>query len=149
MIRFNKHHVTNGTVKARVHYSIDNRADRRSCVTLYAKDFDSGDMLGAMFGDAYKNDTDTMSDYFDKGKVVLFEDHPLYAAARLRVEGRAPVILAQALVAGLRAAASEPARLVPGSWDLAVAYEPVPMVPWREWVQANATPGVPAPMGVL
>ena len=27
-----------------------------------------------------------MTDYFDKGRVVLFEDHPLYATARQRAE---------------------------------------------------------------
>lgn len=82
-IRFLKHCVTNGTVKARVHYSLDNRADKRSCVTIYAKDYDR--KLGEIFTAAdYHNDTDIGTDYFDKGRVVLFADHPLYAAARAR-----------------------------------------------------------------
>ena len=34
------------------------------------------------------NDTDTMTDYFDKGRVVLFEDHILYAKARERAESK-------------------------------------------------------------
>ena len=84
-IKFNKHHVTNGTVKARCHYSLDNRVDGRKCVTIYAKDY--GHHLAEVLGsDDYKNDTDTMTDYFDKGRVVLFEGHPLYADARARVE---------------------------------------------------------------
>ena len=75
--------MTNGTDKARVHYSLDNRTDGRACVTIYAKDYDRA--LGHVFaGDEYKNDTDSMTDYFEKGRVVLFADHPLYAAARAR-----------------------------------------------------------------
>lgn len=83
-IKFNKFNVTDGVVKARVFYSLDNRVDGRKCVTLYTKDY--GHALGRVLGDAYKNDTDLESDYFDTGKAVLFEDHPLYAAARKRAE---------------------------------------------------------------
>jgi hypothetical protein len=84
-IRFNRHHVTNGIVKARIHYSLDNRVDGRKAVTLYAKDY--SDKLAHVFtGDEYTNDTDMMTDYFAKGRVVMFEDHPLYAAARARAE---------------------------------------------------------------
>ena len=79
-IRFRKHFVTDGTTKARVFYSLDNRCDGRACVTMYAKDYERG--LGRIFGAVYQNDTESQSDYFDKGKVVLFEDHPLYASAR-------------------------------------------------------------------
>lgn len=84
MIKFNKFNVTNGTDKARVHYCLDNRTDRRECVTIYAKDYDRS--LGRVFADSedYQNNTDTQTDYFDKGRVVLFADHPLYAAARAR-----------------------------------------------------------------
>ncbi len=81
-VRFLKHFVTNGTTKARVHYAVDNRIDGRKCVTLYAKDYDRA--LGAIFTNDYKNDTDMMTDYFDKGKAVIFESHPYYAAARER-----------------------------------------------------------------
>lgn len=85
-IKFNKYHVTNGTDKARCHYSLDNRVDGRKCVTIYAKDYDRA--LGRIFADGeYKNDSDSMTDYFDQGRVVLFEDHPLYAIARARAEG--------------------------------------------------------------
>lgn len=82
-VKFNQHHVTNGTVKARCHYSVDNRTDGRKCVTIYASDY--GHALGAIFQSGeYENDTDSMTDYFDKGRVRLFESHPLYAAARVR-----------------------------------------------------------------
>ncbi len=83
-VRFLKFCVTDGTVKAKVHYSLDNRHDRRKCVTIYARDY--GGELGAILGDAYENKTDTQTDYFDKGNATLFEDHPLYAAARSRAE---------------------------------------------------------------
>lgn len=86
MIKFNKYCVTNGKVKARVFYSLDNRTDGRKCVTLYAKDYD--DALGVLFGDQYKNDTEIMTDYFEKGRAVLFENHPLYKQARARAEQR-------------------------------------------------------------
>jgi hypothetical protein len=84
VIKFNKFNVTNGTDKAKVRYSLDNRCDGRACVTIYAKDYDS--TLGHIFFEEYINNTDTMTDYFDKGRVVLFADHPLYAAARARAE---------------------------------------------------------------
>lgn len=84
-IKFNKHHVTNGTEKSRCRYSLDNRADGRKCVTIYAKDYDRA--LGRIFANGeYENDTDSMTDYFDQGRVVLFENHPLYAVARVRAE---------------------------------------------------------------
>ena len=84
MTKFNRHHVTNGTTKARVFYSLDNRVDGRKCVTLYAKDYT--DALRVVLGEAYRNDTDIQSDYFETGRAVLFEGHPLYAAARVRAE---------------------------------------------------------------
>ena len=84
-VKFQKFYVTNGIEKARVFYSLDNRTDGRPCVTIYDKDY--GHALGRIFsGDEYQNDTDTMTDYFDKGTVRLFEGHPLYAAARQRAE---------------------------------------------------------------
>lgn len=83
-IKFNKFNVTNGVDTARVFYSLDNRGDKRKAVTIYAKDYDR--KLGLILADVYKNDTDSMTDYFDQGRAVLFEDHPLYAAARARAE---------------------------------------------------------------
>lgn len=84
MVKFNKFNVTNGEIKARVHYSLDNRVDGRKCVTIYAKDYDRA--LGQIFADEYVNNTDTQTDYFEKGRVVLFENNPHYAAARARAE---------------------------------------------------------------
>lgn len=87
-IKFNKFHVTDGQIKARVHYSMDGHVrcykEGIRCVTLYAKDYDGN--LGKLIPDAYKNDTDSMTDYFDQGRVVLFDGHPLYSAARARAE---------------------------------------------------------------
>ena len=88
MVKFNKYHVTNGTVKARVHYSLDNHVSGRKVVTLYAKDYDWS--LGKVFDGEYQNDSDLQSDYFDKGRVRLFEDHPMYAAARATAERVTP-----------------------------------------------------------
>lgn len=83
-IKFNKYHVTDGKVKVRVFYRVNNRIDGRKCITLYAKDYGRG--LGRIFIDEYKNDTDMREDYFDNGKVVLFEDHPLYDQALKRAQ---------------------------------------------------------------
>ena len=85
MIKFNKHNVTDTEtkIKARVLYSLDNRIDWRKCVTIYAKDYDRS--LGKIFNE-YENDTDTMTDYFDAGRVILFEDHPLYKQERERAD---------------------------------------------------------------
>jgi hypothetical protein len=87
IIKFNTFNVRNTQTgkSARVHYSLDNRTDGRKCVTIYDRDY--GHALAGMFGESvYKNDTDSMTDYFDKGTVRLFENHPLYAAAREFVE---------------------------------------------------------------
>ena len=83
-MKFNQFNVTNGTSTVRVRYDMDNRIDGRKCVSIYAKNY--GHSLGEMFQDAdYRNDTDFQTDYFDKGKVVLFEGHPLYETARAKV----------------------------------------------------------------
>lgn len=84
MLKFQKFYVTDGERKARVWYSLDNRTDGRKCVTIYAKEY--GSKLGCIIADGYENNTDTQTDYFEKGRVRLFEDHPLYAAARARAE---------------------------------------------------------------
>ena len=83
-VKFNKYHVTDGETKVLCSYSLDNRTDRRECVTIYAKDYNSG--LGRLFFEEYVNNTDSQTDYFEQGKAVLFADHPLYAEARARVE---------------------------------------------------------------
>ena len=85
MVKFKKFYVTDGTVKAKIHYSLDNCGnprdqDRKKCVTLYEKDYERN--LGIIFPEIYANDTDYMTDYFDKGRVIIFEDHPLYNEVR-------------------------------------------------------------------
>jgi hypothetical protein len=82
MIKFNKFNVTNGTDKARVFYSQYTRTDGQECVVLYSKDYDRA--LGRIFSDEYVNNTDSMTDYFERGQVVLLAGHPLYAAAAAR-----------------------------------------------------------------
>lgn len=86
MIKFNKYNVTDTETKkkARVHYSLDNRIDGRNCVTIYHKDYN--DNMVEVFADEVIDETDSMTDYFEKGRVVLFEDHALYAVARASVE---------------------------------------------------------------
>lgn len=84
-VKFQKYRVVKGAEKARVHYSLDNRTDGKKCVTIYDKDY--GHALSRVLGsDAYKNETDIQTDYFEKGCAVLFEGHPLYAEARAAVE---------------------------------------------------------------
>tara|TARA_R110000822_G_scaffold301108_3_gene424825 strand:- start:1161 stop:1499 length:339 start_codon:yes stop_codon:yes gene_type:complete len=86
MIKFNKYAVVNTEtkVKVRVIYSLDNRCDERPCVTIYEKDY--GRDLRKLFPDLYKNYSDSMIDYFESDKVVLFEGHELYKHARVRAE---------------------------------------------------------------
>lgn len=81
-VRFGVFAVTKGNLKARVRYSLDNRADGRACVTIYDRDY--GDDLRGIIPTGYENNTDSMVDYFDRGRVMLFEGHPLYQAARKR-----------------------------------------------------------------
>jgi hypothetical protein len=85
MVKFQKHYVTNGTVKARVHYSAFRMTTTgQDCVTLYAKDHAAGSNLAAILGDVYENNTDTMTDYFETGRCRILAGHPLYAAALAR-----------------------------------------------------------------
>jgi hypothetical protein len=120
-IKFNAHNVTNGTDKARVHYSLDNRTDGRKCVTIYAKDY--GHALGRVIKDGeYKNDTDSQTDYFDKGRVVLFEGHALYAAARKRAEAMSAAWAAK-IKAKDEARAEAQAALIAQSWLRKIARE--------------------------
>lgn len=79
-ITFNLHAVVNTQTKAkaRVHYSVGNRIDGRACVTIYAKDY--GNELFDVFGDC-ENNSDMMTDYFEKSRFVVFADSPLYSAA--------------------------------------------------------------------
>ncbi len=83
-IKFNKFNVTNGTDKARVFYSLDNRVDGRRVVTLYAKDYMHA--LAPIFHSDTENNSDYQTDYVETDMVRIFEDNPLYAAARARAE---------------------------------------------------------------
>lgn len=83
-IKFNQHHVTNGTDKARVSYHYGPRIDGTMAVVLYSKDY--GYALGRVIEDGYQNDTDSQTDYFDKGRVVIRTDSPLFEAAKARAE---------------------------------------------------------------
>lgn len=86
MVKFNKFAVvdTVSGTKARVFYSLDNRADGRKVVTLYAKDYCR--TLGKILQDATENDSEIQSDYIVTDTARIFENHPLYAAARARAE---------------------------------------------------------------
>ena len=59
-------------------------AKGRKCVTIYSKDYDRA--LGEIFAAGYQNDTDSQTDYFDKGRVNIYEGHPLYEKAMERVK---------------------------------------------------------------
>lgn len=82
MIKFNQHHILNTEtgVKARVSYHVGTRTDGRAAVTIYAKDY-GHDLAKALPAAEYQNNTDSMTDYFEHGRVVLFADNPLYPAA--------------------------------------------------------------------
>lgn len=83
MIKMMKFYVTNGAEKARVWYSRGQLIDGRDCVTIYAKDYTGA--LGRIFnGDNYENNTDTMTDYFEKGRVRIFPSNPMWNAACAR-----------------------------------------------------------------
>ena len=86
MIKFNLYNVTNTTTKqkAKVYYSLDGRIDGRKCVTIRAKGY--GNELGQFFKGQVSNNTDMMTDYFDKDTVRLFETDKLYKAARATAE---------------------------------------------------------------
>ena len=85
-IRFLRHSVTNGSAKCRVHYSYGDcyveptgNATRKA-VTIYAKGY--LDRLGSVFGDRVINDSDGMTDHFEVDRVHIYEDDPLFAAAK-------------------------------------------------------------------
>ena len=85
MFKFNKHNVTNGTHKARVSYSAHRMVSTGAeCVTLYAKDWQSGRTLDEMFAAGYENNTDSREDYFELGRVRILKSSPHYEAAYAR-----------------------------------------------------------------
>jgi len=81
-IKFMKHYVTNGVAKARCLYShFKTLSEGRSCVTIYEKNYARN--LLKIFTDA-KNNSDGMTDYFENSHVRIYEDSPLYEAAKSR-----------------------------------------------------------------
>ena len=84
MVKMMKFYVTNNVEKAKVWYSRGQLIDGRDCVTIYAKDYTG--TLGRVFRDLapYENNTDTMTDYFEKGRVRIFPDSPYWNAACAR-----------------------------------------------------------------
>jgi hypothetical protein len=79
-IKFRQYYVANDLFKAKVSYHMDGRIDKRKCVTLYARDWCRN--LRHLFQDGYINESDIMTDYFEQGRVVLFEDNIHYPEAR-------------------------------------------------------------------
>lgn len=74
--KFHKYYVTNGVVRARVHYSPHvMRSTGKRCITLYEKGY--GNDLPKIFR-GVENDTDIMTDYFDDNKYRIAEDDPRY-----------------------------------------------------------------------
>ena len=85
MLKFQKYYVTDGTIKARVSYSAHvSVSTGKPRVTLYAKSYQDGNKLAEIFGDEYENHTDSRSDHFEKGRVRILADNPLYKAALAR-----------------------------------------------------------------
>ena len=66
--------------KVRCWYSYGKLIDGRACVTIYAKEY--GKQLSNVFdADRVSNETEIMTDYFEKDKVRIFEDDKLWEAA--------------------------------------------------------------------
>lgn len=76
-IKFNKYNITDGTNKARVHYSRNVSAKDLSTkvIAIYAKDY--GNQLTTLFNNV-RNDTDLMTDYIETDKVTTYEGSSLY-----------------------------------------------------------------------
>ena len=94
-IKFMKHYVTNGTIKARVSYSVSwiyapgcNRNVQNpktiKAVTLYAKSVLDGRALGKLMQDEYENHSDSQDDYYEEGIARIPMGHQLYELALLR-----------------------------------------------------------------
>lgn len=92
-IRFLKHYITDGVTKAKVSYSrgqiyiTPGKPETQDCITIYAKDYSRD--LGKIFGTDYKNETDIMTDYFDKGHMRIFPASRFWTFALTQVERRA------------------------------------------------------------
>lgn len=77
-----KYYITNGTLKARVHYSAHIHTGlQKPCVTVYAKSYEDGNKLAEIMSDTYENESDIQTDYMEKGRARIFENNPLYEQA--------------------------------------------------------------------
>lgn len=77
-----KHFITNGTIKARVRYSAHKMTSTgANVVTVYAKSYEDGNKLAEILSETYENETDIMTDYFEKGRARIFESNPIYQQA--------------------------------------------------------------------
>lgn len=83
-IKFHKHYVTNGEIKARVHYSAARLVNGLNAVTLYAKSYEDGNKLSEIMSNTYENDSDVLSDYMEKGRARVYEGTALYPEAYAR-----------------------------------------------------------------
>ena len=84
MIKFNKHNVTSGKIKARVWYTAHVHVSTgRNCVTISEKDY--GRNLHEIF-ETVENNTDWQTDYFDNSRVRIFEGDALYETVKAVAE---------------------------------------------------------------
>lgn len=91
-IKLNKYNVARGALKARVTYSaFEKTTDGRFCVTIYAKDYVNDLRKIFALRSGYENNTDTQTDYFEEGRVRLYEGDPLFERA-LELSGYQAVI---------------------------------------------------------
>lgn len=89
-IRFMKHYVTDGQVKARVFYTRGQRYVKqpdgsrvlRDGVSIYAKDY--GRTLRQFPALMAENGTDISTDYIEQDSAFLLPEHPMHAAALAR-----------------------------------------------------------------
>lgn len=79
-IKFNKKSIVKDKIKACVSYSLDNRLDHKNSITIHATDYSQ--LLRKIFPDEYE----ISSLFNDTGTATIFENHPLYAEARQKIE---------------------------------------------------------------
>jgi hypothetical protein len=87
-IKFMQHYVTDGTTKAKVFYSQMSRRDGRECIAIYEKAGYQNN-LRKIFPANYKNETGSVTDYFEEDKVYIFKEDKLYPVALARYEENA------------------------------------------------------------
>lgn len=83
-IKFQKHHLVVDGKKHPVSYWAD---DTRKVVTIYDREY--GSALFHVFPDLYRNESDSQTDYFEHGRVVIPEGHEYYAPAKERCDANA------------------------------------------------------------